>query len=661
VTGGRALSDTTWDDTASSEITIRSRNPSIHSDCRLRLFEWSYDTMPSLVRPQVEQFPMRLSYAPLRVITTQSREKITLPGSKYPTDIEPDYVPILDSGTSSAARRGHLTGILAHAIIEKASIWASRTIVQGWNGQMYFSLPSRDDIKDVHLDVVYQKWNTEMSRLLCARQGMREYGHKHRSSRRLTCKMKKTADVYEASKWRPLAVSYMPSYLDWDRIEPKTSLELCSRHLKNLFYVRFPGCEVPHYYFWRREGEWEDPTIPDPAWSPIVCDQLNTVKTTSDVQSPVCRQHRTRKRTALVSCCDSSLIGLDPDKILSTIEHDLHMHGLSATFAKNRALARSIGKDQLWNAFTVNLPVLFPSGQLPSGPPVQPASGTSAAENIAALLSGEVFWPFNGDESWSRDDDAVWEVVTQAETLGHTLLPGLHSALGNDDDVSVQALYRRDSTDSNVQQPDRNIYAWLEHISSAYSPRVAPLSPTTSPEFSTLIPTLSSNHSSIDTETTCPFCNLPWHSLSSTKQVEHMLAHSHMNSKRTTTAISRIDATGLGAKRRPSMLSLCTLRSYSGQSRARKKLKLDSSAIQRWVGRGPPDSPFTRQKRALERERSELCNVVGGVERLCFTSPTSSCFGDDERIRTKKRTKKQHEGLKSLVPRYRPKLSCSID
>jgi hypothetical protein len=64
VTGGYALSDVTWEDT-STESTIWSRSLPIGLDYRLRSFEWPYITMPSLDRPQLEQYPMKLTYAPL--------------------------------------------------------------------------------------------------------------------------------------------------------------------------------------------------------------------------------------------------------------------------------------------------------------------------------------------------------------------------------------------------------------------------------------------------------------------------------------------------------------------------------------------------------------------------------------------------------------------
>jgi hypothetical protein len=84
---------------------------------------------------------------------------------------------------------------------------------------MYFSLPSRDDAKGLQLDAVYYKWNLEIWNLLRARKGIIEWeevNRKRRLAQRLSYKRRKVVDVYEVCNWRPLVVSYMPSYLDWE-------------------------------------------------------------------------------------------------------------------------------------------------------------------------------------------------------------------------------------------------------------------------------------------------------------------------------------------------------------------------------------------------------------------------------------------------------------
>lgn len=252
VTGGYAISDETWDDT-SSDSTVRSENPPIDPHFSLRLFEWSYTTFPSpnSPRPGSEEFPSRLTYAPLKLTTTQTCEKLTLPGLNYPAGVEPDYVPIVDPLTRSAARHGHMIGLLAHSTIESASTWASRTLIQGWNARMYFKLPPCNDSKNMPLDAVYRKWNIENHQLLHPTPGTIDpkADRKRRFAQRLANKRKAAAEVYEACKWRPLAVSYMPSYLDWENGMKDAPHMDHEKTIDNLFHIRFSGCDLPHYYF----------------------------------------------------------------------------------------------------------------------------------------------------------------------------------------------------------------------------------------------------------------------------------------------------------------------------------------------------------------------------------------------------------------------------
>lgn len=584
VTGGHALSDATWEDTC-SDTTVRSRNPPIEPDRKLRLFEWSYVTMPPLEppsQPRDESFPLELTYAPLKVITTHSRERIALPGLKYPAGVNPDYVPIPDSLTRSSARHGHMVSFLAHATIEHASTWAERTIVQGWNGRMFFSLPPRDDTKDLQLDAVYHKRNLEDSKLLRPRGGTMDLktDRKHRFFQRLVNKRRKVAEVFEACKSRPLAVSYMPSYLDWGEGLHDISDAHEQRSLDNLFYIRFPHCDVPHYYFWAERSGWSDPTTPNPLWDPSFLEQLNNLETAPKVCIPPPQTHcRIKKSTTLPLLRPRSPTKSDFDSTLLSIEHELSTNGLSATLAKHRFLAMCVGTEEAWNMFTSKLPALYPSGHLPDRPPVQAIEGMCVAEKITALKFGQGFLLLEGDESWTRDDDAVWEVVTCTGTEAPVLLsPDMardNEAGSNDSESPVQALYRRDSMDLILDQQNKRIYAWLEHISSVYSPLVAPLSPTLvdqepMPEMLLPVPDRSNN----GTPHTCPFCSSPWHAMRDFEKAEHMLSHSHTSPSRSTQAISLINAVGIGVKRRHSHLSISTLHAYSTIVKRTKRVKL---------------------------------------------------------------------------------------
>jgi hypothetical protein len=189
-----------------------------------------------------------------------------LPGSKYPPDVDPDFVPLLDFETRSAARKGHLLGPLRKASIERGADWARRTLVQGWNAHMYFHLGSRNETKA--LADTYYKWHLENRKLLRIK-GKGDADPIDRAARhtqRQRNKAKKTAEVYEASQYRPLAMCYVPAYLDYGNPRLDDQRE---RNLKNLVFVRFPGCDVPHYYFWANQGEWENPEGGGTASSPL--------------------------------------------------------------------------------------------------------------------------------------------------------------------------------------------------------------------------------------------------------------------------------------------------------------------------------------------------------------------------------------------------------
>ena len=82
--------------------------------------------------------------------------------------------------------------------------------------------------------------------------GIRE-DRKRRHEQRRRNKGRRTAEVYESCQWRPLAMGYAPAYLDFGEAEAWT--RSTGRGLRNLRYVRFEGCDVPHYYFWVNKGE----------------------------------------------------------------------------------------------------------------------------------------------------------------------------------------------------------------------------------------------------------------------------------------------------------------------------------------------------------------------------------------------------------------------
>lgn len=586
VTGGEALSDETWEDTC-SETTIRSENPSVHPGCRLRLFEWPYPNSPlhgPLFDLQFEQHPAALVYAPLKLVTTNTNEKVTLPGQKYPAGVDPDFAPILDPLTRSAARHGHMLGPLARATIEPASSWATRTTVQGWNGRMYFSLPAQHDAKNTRLDTVYREWDIENTKLLQPTPGVTdvETDRKRRFAQRLANKRLAVSGVYKASKWKPLALGYMPAYLDWEAGVQCANDEDIERTLGNLFYVRFPGCDVPHYYFWSREGECSDPTTPDPSWSPEGFARHGSVETVADAYNvPPSKKFRVKKLTAPPTLKSAYAQTEEPYLTASFVEIDLVKHGLSSTLAKYRSLTFPAGKEHAWSVFTGQLPQLYPSGELPRAPPAL-AEGMCIAEKITALLSGREVTPYSGQEGWTRNDNEFWDIVSCAEHKDVLMSDTDNSAksqnphAANADDEGTEALHRRDSMDILPTPSDKHIRAWLDSISTNYTPIITPLS---SPPISIEEPPISPlSLNTRETSPTCPFCSHPWAYLPSWEQAGHMLSHAHI-SPFPSTSRSHVTATGVGVKRRHSLLSHRTLQSYHGKyGRGRKMVRVDSAA-----------------------------------------------------------------------------------
>ncbi|KAF2621277.1 hypothetical protein BU25DRAFT_463774 [Macroventuria anomochaeta] len=272
--------------------------------------------------------------------------------------------------------------------------------------------------------------------------------------------------------------------------------------------------------------------------------------------------------------------------------------------------------------------------------------GMCVVEKIAALMCGCEVLPCTGAESWTRDDDALWGVVTRVddEDVGmceddaaeeRQDLP--RSSSGSKDEVEdrVQALHRRDNMDIMMHPKEKRVWAWLDNISSMYSPRIVLPSPIATSSKTEInggpISPLDINNTAM--RPICPFCNTDWQTMKDFEKAEHMLSHSHMELKHATTAASRIDAMGVGVKRRHSFLSVRTLRSYHvNQGKGKMMLKADSAAslLEHWTNFGGEDSPFTgeyrraKQGRALERRGSAVWDQDGEEEDV------REWFGDDE-------------------------------
>jgi hypothetical protein len=516
---GQALSEESWD-SSSTETTFYSTNPKILPECKLRLFEWAFTEMPSPTArfPPSSDFdrsipysrtslparsyvpgkrplpvPRNIEYAPLKVHTTQSQEKLFFPGLTYPPGVEPDYVPILSKRTRHAARNGILEGVLRKATIEPATAWTDRTQIQGWNARMFYSLPPRNEAKK--LPAVYNKWFLENRKLL--RVEPRGNGPKvtrqQRHAQRHKNKAKKLIDVLEASEHRPTAVCYLPAYLDFEEDTAKVDRKLQDqeRTLENLFFIRFPGCDVPHYYFWTREGGWIDPTTPNPQWIPSMA-EFDTTGDGDEVERferprmsqkrvpgviPPVRKILTRFKSPYNQPPPParSAAGRTLDTVVFLMEYELYTYGLTMTLIKYRTRWLAKGKESAWKAFGQFLPLLFPSGTLPLVPPVDADGQTSIAMKLASIeMIGErtQLPPLQGNEPWTKDDDAYWDVEEVQEEVDDTAAgPGdVADDLDMIDPNELEALYRRGSVPALSLTGTDKCAAWLEHVSPSFGP-----------------------------------------------------------------------------------------------------------------------------------------------------------------------------------------------
>ncbi|CAN9317106.1 unnamed protein product [Alternaria alternata] len=551
---GQALSDESWNSTSTESSPEPPMDRDTKPDCRLRLFEWPHEQLPDTHPPRFFSFsspkPRAIPYAPLRLTTTSSRQKLVLPGSKYPTGVDADFCPLLSPRTRSAARNGHLIGTLRHAVVESGVDWAQRTLVQGWNAHMYFHLGSRhhNESKPGLADT-YRKWWLENRKVLRVK-GKGEARKEERAARHVQRRRNRTRlvqEVYESSLWRPGGMGYVAAYLDyggdrggggsgggegrgtgrfggggrraWEKEE--------ERLLENLFFVRFLGCDVPHYYFWTSQGEWGDPCFPNPAWEAagqLDEDEQDAVKMGEDAKggkrryrlgsknrveslSPVkTRLIRVRRPSSALSFTTASSPPSSPVTIASAItraEYHLYTHGLSFTLSAYRTRWLAKGKTTHWKTFAANLPTLWPNGNIPDVPPVESRPGACLALKIATIdvssAGGKtMFSPLVGGEAWTGDDDKLWEVVEVVEggedREDDDDETGDESDEFDGDDVDAdeadgeleeigygnddEALYRRGSMVFAHNDIDTDpVMAWLDKISPTFAPSTTPKVP----------------------------------------------------------------------------------------------------------------------------------------------------------------------------------------
>lgn len=495
---GQLLTEDDW--TQSSTTTQASLSP-IFPAQKLRIYEWPYSHMPSsnpLHNPTSppgtvgkhvpELLPRKVPYIAMDVVTTVSNENLQLPGRAMPDEVKPDYVLMLSEHTRHCARNGILFGQLANAVIERAADWAARTQLQWWNGRMYFNLPPRKS--KASLQDVYSKWKQKKylrSKVQLTRGiGITKPELKKKEEQRLKDRRDKIIEVYAASEHRPL-ICYVPSYMDFPLLDDDEEME---KRADNLFYVRFRNMALPHYYFWTSPGEWEDPTIPNPDWIQIEA-QNQPITDTMEAEGAAGQRGTRRVLVKRSPVPRNFLASAQPPKASKyktavwAIERDLYHNGWANVMYVYRDKWLREGKEKEWRRLIADLPILFPSGNLPTAPPVSvPGYVSSLAEKFAAVDVPSPQWqvqPVRGDESWTRDDQAYWTLVDIPEAISESGIQ--QELLRTMSPAEESALNRRLS----------EVAAWITNTVSPYQ------SPTTSPTRPLRVPTSPTSPSGIRT------------------------------------------------------------------------------------------------------------------------------------------------------------------
>ena len=297
------LSDTaTKTNTATRSSMSSPYHPNIPYQT-LSVFEWPYPELPSPSPPKTPTTPhydpdspmhliastpptqpVRMKYKCMFLQTTKSNEGVVLPGKKAPPNLSPDFVPRLSPEAVQAARNGVRIKQLRRTKIESGEGWNKRTQLQWWNGGMFlegFQIPKKWDADQPSLSEAPSPGAVEATSSTSRSKSVSRSKLRSRSrSKKLQAKAKsqlksrpaRGRNTSERNR-KQLAleatsstirsknpVLYLPACLDMDNDDgfPHT--------LDRLFYITYLDQEMPHFFFWTRPGDWEDPTQENPEY-----------------------------------------------------------------------------------------------------------------------------------------------------------------------------------------------------------------------------------------------------------------------------------------------------------------------------------------------------------------------------------------------------------
>jgi hypothetical protein len=493
---GKSLSGTDEEESSALDSPTADEERDISESSTGTESESSSPASPTTTEEGTEPAPRKIPYAPLKVNTIASKEKLFFPGQTYPPGVDPDFVPILSPRTRNAVRNGILKGVLCKATVERATSWTTRTTIQGWNARMFFSLPPRN--KSKKLSEVYDKWALKNRKLMRIKPGVKatKETRQQRHAQRHRNRPKRLVEVLEASQYRPPAICYLPAYLDYkpDEEDREDEVHDTLQTIDNLFYIRFSGCDVPHYYFWTRNGQWDDPTIPNPGWrwDPAIleCKRAKAERRNKKIlereriemierrRNDLTRHPRTSSKRLPDTQTPEPMITKSPfpssptpasspspistptpaptlPSLIAHIETLLTTNGLAHTLHMYRMKWLSDGKHDAWMTFGRAIPALYPGGALPVKPPVKGKGGISVALKLASIemLGGKtVLPPYSGDEAWTGRDRLVWG---RAEGEGEKMdeVGGSDAGIRGDDYADVQRA--RDDGDDDDDHSSR--------------------------------------------------------------------------------------------------------------------------------------------------------------------------------------------------------------
>ncbi|KAF2264462.1 hypothetical protein CC78DRAFT_580536 [Lojkania enalia] len=502
---GTLLDDDSFSEDTSTETPTPTTLSPILPHQKLRIFEWPFPDLPSLNLPcspsspsdredgDVHQAPLprEIPYAVMNLVTTVTGETLELPGRTYQEVVGADFAPKLAYDTIVAARNGILIGVLRKAVIESGKAWAARTQVQGWNGHMYLKLPDRTS--SIPLADVYAKWRKKRRGKTSVYEKKRK---QEKADKKRLDKKQMILEIYASSEFRP-PICYIPAYLDF----PRGLEDELPRAIDNLFFIRFPGMDLPHYYFWANPAKWQNPTKPNLEWKSLRekdlqkeaeemrqreqlfeedARRLHIRPSEVDDSLRPYPQDKTRKKVRKSGIPREFQLDLKQPKTskfktaLWSIETELFQHGLSYVLYKYRDQWIADGKAGRWEYFIGNLPSLYPSGKLPENPPViAQYVPKSLAEKIAAIevpIVDRPVSPIKGDEPWTRDDNAYWDIVDVPseeidEDVQQELLRFIEPL-----DLGESSTPRHHQSTSGPPRDLKEFDLWLKSTSPSYAP-----------------------------------------------------------------------------------------------------------------------------------------------------------------------------------------------